>query len=229
MAEPDRICAVYDERDAAGKRQLYAWHRAEIQQQDSVRNRLLSSLLVDTVGYDLSSLKILDVGCGTGCFLRTLVGWGANPQNLVGTEFLASRLEVARIRSAPGITWHLGNLDFAAGDSFHLVTANTVFSSILDEAGRVELANSMWRLVKPGGWVMVFDFRYNNPNNSNVRRVTRMDMEKYLPSPTVRYKTLLLAPPLARRITPISYLLSEIIAECLPLVRSHFVYMAQKD
>ncbi|CCK78977.1 methyltransferase, type 11 [Desulfobacula toluolica Tol2] len=226
--EVKRIQRVYAERDASGRKALYEWHRPEIIQQDAARRRIAATLLANTIGRDISKVRVLDVGCGSGTFLRTLVEWGAYPENLVGTELLTDRLKKAQQCSAPGIDWHIGELDFAESDRFDLVVTNTVFSSILDKAIRTQLATDMWRVLKPGGWIMVFDFRYNNPSNRKVRKVTRQELRGYWPAIDERYQTLLLAPPIARRLASAPYLISELLTGFIPLLRSHFIYMAQK-
>lgn len=223
-----RIQAVYKAR-SNNKKILYAWHRPEVRLQEAQRNHVAAALLSETIGCDLSKTRALDVGCGYGWFLRTLVEWGASPGNLVGTEFLADRLDKAQQCSAPGIRWHLGGLDFAEPANFDLVVTNTVFSSILDEKNRRELAQEMWRVLKPGGWLMVFDFRYNNPSNSDVRKVTRGELRDYWPGAVnEKYQTLLLAPPIARRLVPVSHVAGEALAAFFPFLRSHFYFMAQK-
>lgn len=228
-SEIERIRSVYSGRDAIGKKALYAWHRPEVRQQDAERERVAADLLVRTLGTDLSHIRVLDVGCGTGSFLRTLVEWGAQPGNLTGTEFLADRLDIARRCSPVEMQWHLGGLEFAASGDFDLVVANTVFSSILETKDRSLLAREMWRVLKPGGWVMIFDFRYNNPSNPDVRKVTRNELRGNWPDASGEaYRTLLLAPPIARRIIPRSHLAGEILGALFPFLRSHFIYMAQK-
>lgn len=227
--EISRIQSVYTERDAAGRRSLYAWHRPEVRQQESEKEAVAASLLARTIGTNLYDIHVLDVGCGTGGFLRTLVDWGAQPSNLVGTEFLQDRLDIARRSSPPDIKWHLGGLDVAASGSFDLVVTNTVFSSILVHDDRFALAQEMWRVLKPGGWVMVFDFRYDNPSNPNVRKVVRSELRGYWPGAVnEQYQTLLLAPPIARRVIPVSRLAGEVLTATLPFLRSHFYFMAQR-
>ncbi|MFB9242903.1 class I SAM-dependent methyltransferase [Massilia antarctica] len=226
--EQERIRAVYrdwlaDERIAA-----YAWYRADVMEQDLARRRVAAALLAQTLGPDLGKLRMVDVGCGSVGFLRQLVDWGADPCRLAGTEYQEQRLVLARMRSAPGIRWHLGDLDFATPGSFDLAVANTVFSSILAPHARAALASAMWRSVAPGGWCMLFDFRYNNPRNPNVRCVTRDELRQMWPAAENRYRSLLLAPPIARRLVGAPRIVAELLAALAPPLRSHFIYMARK-
>lgn len=229
LDEKARIRAVYREWHGGKELAPYAWHRPEVMEQDAARCRFAGALLAATVGPDLSGLRIVDVGCGSGGFLRQLISWGARPGNLIGTEYQQDRLDQAAAATARGVRWHLGDLDVVEDASLDLAVANTVFSSILDEQMRHDLATDMWRVLKPGAWCMVFDFRYNNPNNPNVRRVSRPQVRQYWPSARQhRYQTLLLAPPIARRLSRAPRLASDLLATFVPPLRSHFIYMAQK-
>lgn len=226
--EQERIRSVYQAWLGQHRIAAYAWHRPDVMEQQAVRQRVAGAMLAGTLGTDLSGVRVLDVGCGSGRFLRQLIDWGADPARLVGTEYLPERLALARARSAPGVRWHLGDLDFAPAASFELAVANTVFSSILDDAARAALASEMWRTVMPGGWCMVFDFRYNNPRNDQVRKVDWRQLQRFWPSPVRRHQTLLLAPPLARRLVRAPRMVGELLATMAPVLRSHFIYMARK-
>jgi SAM-dependent methyltransferase len=228
QTEQERIRSVYQQWTAGAAMTQYAWHRPEILQQLASRHRILAPMLAAALGTDLSSARILDVGCGTGAFLRQLIAWGADPSRLTGTEFLQDRLDQARRQTADGVHWHLGGLDCAEPGSIDLATAETVFSSILDPALRRALAADMWRAVKPGGWCMVFDFRYDNPRNPNVRKVTHTELRQYWPAEQTRYRTLLLAPPIARRLARAPHLATGLLEALLPVLRSHFIFMARK-
>jgi SAM-dependent methyltransferase len=227
LIEQERIRNVYQQWHRGAAIAQYAWHRPEVLQMVAARSRILATLLAATVGTDLSGARIVDVGCGSGSFLRQLIDWGADPAKLLGTEFQQDRLDQAHARTAPGVRWHLGGLDCDPG-SIDLATAETVFSSILDPALRRELAADMWRALKPGGWCMVFDFRYDNPRNPNVRKVTRTEVRGYWPATRSHDQTMLLAPPIARRLARAPYLATELLTLIAPVLRSHFVYMARK-
>lgn len=227
--ENERIRSVYTGRDTLDKKSLYAWYRPEVRRQEAEKEMVAASLISRTVGTNLNDIQVLDIGCGTGTFLRNLIEWGGDPVNLTGSEFLEDRLDVARIMSPSGINWHLGNLDFASQESFDFVITNTVFSSVLDVKNRQELAKEMWRVLKPGGWLMIFDFRYNNPSNKNVKRVVRSELREYWPeSINEHWQTLLLAPPIARRLVPLSPLTGSILEATVPFLRSHFYFLSQK-
>jgi SAM-dependent methyltransferase len=229
QAEQDRIASVYRGWHGGAALARYAWHRPDIVYQHAMRTRVLSRLLARTVGTDLGKVRVIDVGCGTGAFLRQLIDWGATPANLLGTELQQDRLELARPRSAPDVKWHCGALNALPAASADLVSAQTVFSSILDPELRQRHAADMWRVLKPGGWCLVFDFRYNNPRNPHVRKLTRAELDGYWPGHRQQYETLLLVPPVGRALAGMPALVSEALAALAPPLRSHFMYMVQKE
>ena len=229
QAEQERINHVYRQWHGGAALARYAWHRPEIVRQAAARSRVLAGLLSATLGPDLSKLRAIDVGCGGGAFLRQLIDWGATPAHLAGTELQQDRLDHANARTAPGVRWHLGQLDAFADDSVDLVSAHTVFSSILDEDMRRALAAEMWRVLRPGGWAMIFDFRYNNPHNANVRKVGEVELLRFWPAEKRHYRTLMLVPPLSRAIAGLPWLVPELLAVLVPPLRSHFIYMARKE
>jgi SAM-dependent methyltransferase len=228
QAEQERISKVYQNWHGGAGLPLYAWHRRDVLQTDSDRTRVFAALICATIGPDLSDKRILDVGCGSGGFLRQLISWGATPSNLTGSELQQDRLDLARVQTAQGVTWHMGWLGSLPAGTMDLVCAHTVFSSILDDKLRQQLAGEMWQMLKPGGWIMVQDFRYNNPRNPNVRKVTRAELGRLWPGRQSHYRTTLLAPPLGRAVARAPYLLQDMLA-LVPPLRSHFVYMVRKD
>ena len=229
QAEQDRINRIYRQWNADGAPARYAWHRQEILLQEADRARVLAALLPATIGANLSGIRAIDVGCGNGAFLRQLIDWGAQPANLAGTELQPERLEQARQRTAQGVRWHLGSLDAFAAGSVDLVSAETVFSSILDDDLRRDLAAQMWRVLRPGGWAMILDFRYSNPRNLQVRKVSGAELLRFWPAERRHYRSVTLAPPLSRAMARLPYLVPELLAAMVPLLRSHFFYMAQKE
>jgi len=228
QAEQERIAHVYRSWHGGAALARYAWHRPEILQQVAARARGFADLLSNTVGSDLAALQVLDVGCGTGGFLRQMIDWGATPSKLTGTELQNDRLEHARRCTAQGVQWHLGTLDVLPQAGYDLVTAQTVFSSVLDPGLRGALAAQMWGALRPGGWCLVFDFRYDNPRNRNVRKVTRAELQRWWPGEGARYRSLMLAPPIHRLLAGAPHMVSELLTACAPMLRSHFMYVIRK-
>jgi SAM-dependent methyltransferase len=228
QTEQERIKRVYRDWHGGAGLARYAWHRRDVLLQGAQRMRTLAALLPATVGADLALLRVLDVGCGAGGFLRQLIDWGAAPAHLAGTELQADRLDQARTRTAPGVRWHLGGLEAFADGSMDLVSANTVFSSILDDDVRRRLADDMWRVLRPGGWTMIFDFRYGNPRNPQVRRLGDVELLRFWPTERRLYRSLILLPPLGRLLAPLPAVLPDLLGAALPILRSHFIYMARK-
>jgi hypothetical protein len=70
----------------------------------------------------------------------------------------------------------------------------------------------MWRVLRPGGWTMIFDFRYSNPRNTNVRKVTDVELLRLWPAERRHYRSLVLAPPLSRAMSRLPWLLPELLA-----------------
>jgi SAM-dependent methyltransferase len=227
--EQERIARVYRGWHGGAALARYAWHRPDIVFQDAMRTRVLSRMLANTLGTDLGNIRVVDVGCGTGGFLRQLIDWGATPANLTGIELQQDRLDLARPRSAPEVHWHCGSLSTLPAASADFVSAQTVMSSLLDQELRQRMAADMWRVLKPGGWCLVFDFRYNNPRNPHVRKVTRAELDGYWPGHRQQYQTLLLAPPVGRALAALPALVTEALAGLAPPLRSHFIYMVQKE
>jgi len=227
-AEQKHITQVQRQWHGGAALAKYAWHRPDIVRQAAARARVLAELLPLTVGRDLSAVRALDVGCGGGAFLRQLIDWGAQPAHLAGTELQQDRLDQARTRTAHGVRWHLGGLDAFADASMDLVSAHTVFSSILDDDLRRRLAAEMWRVLRPGGWTMIFDVRHAGARNAHVRKVTDVELLRFWPAANRHYRTLVLAPPVGRTLAAVPWLIPETLATLVPPLRSHFLYMARK-
>lgn len=225
----DRVARLHHSWQGGAALARHAWHRPDIVVQRAMRARVLSRMLAATVGTDLGAVRVVDVGCGTGSFLRQLIDWGATPAHLTGTELQQERLDLARPRTAPEVHWHCGPLSALPPASADLVSAQSVLSTVFDFDQRQRLAADMWRVLKPGGWCLVFDLRHDNPRNPKVSKVTREELDSFWPGRRQRYETLLLAPGVGRALAGLPAFVSEVMAALAPPLRSHFVYMVQKE
>ena len=81
-------------------------------------------------------------------------------------------------------------------DTFHLVIASTVFTSILDGDIRRKVAGEIQRVLVPGGALLWYDFMRNNPANPHVRKVSRREVRELFPELSGEMRSITLAPPL---------------------------------
>ena len=110
-------------------------------------------------------------------------------------------------------------------EEFDVALQSTVFSSILDENFRKALANKMWDMLKPGGIILSYDFTYNNPNNKDVRKLTRREIENLFPNHKgIRLKKVTLAPPIARKIGKFYNMVNFVC----PMLRTHLIAAIKK-
>jgi SAM-dependent methyltransferase len=176
----------------------------------------------------LTGLRVLDIGCGDGVIgesegmhLVDFMKLGAQPSDLYGVD-LQPEVIARGQRLLPSATLRVGSaddLDFPSG-SFDLIAQSTVFSSILDDGMRRRVAAEIRRVLRPTGLILWYDFRVNNPWNSDLRRITRNEVRGLFPNCVCRFWSTTLAHPIARNIAPRSWLLASLL-ERLPWLRTH--------
>jgi ubiquinone/menaquinone biosynthesis C-methylase UbiE len=225
--EEARIRAAYARRIDDSKYSLFEAGTLFIVQQ---RERHILDFLLRYAFAELASKTILEVGCGTGYWLREFTKWGARPDRITGIDLLADRLTLAKRSCSPEV-----RLQCASGtdlpfrrESFDLVFQSTVFTSILDDQMRRRVAAEMLRVVKPHGLILWYDFYLNNPRNGDVRGVKRREIEKLFPYCRIDLRRLTLAPPLARVLARYSYLACYIL-EKVPLLCTHYLGVIRKE
>jgi ubiquinone/menaquinone biosynthesis C-methylase UbiE len=221
-AEEARMMEVYAHRGYATARDSWATagHAFMLAQRDWEVLKALRELNFMPLG----DRSILDVGCGTGSFLRDVMRWGADPARLVGIDLRPKPLEIAR-RTLPAEVELLCESATALpfpDASFDLVMQASVITSIKDPAVRAKVAAEMLRVVKPGGAILWFDFRYNNPWNPNVWGMTRKDIQDLYPGARISLRSVCLAPVFSRAIAGRFWYLAMLLT-LLPPTRSHYV------
>jgi SAM-dependent methyltransferase len=109
----------------------------------------------------LEEAKALDVGCGSGDFLRLLASLGVAPHNLYGVDLMEYRIESARVLCPAAVHLYCQDaqrLPFEA-DTFDIVSQLTVFSSVLDDVVQRRVAAEMDRVLKSGGLLVWYDMK----------------------------------------------------------------------
>jgi SAM-dependent methyltransferase len=170
------------------------------------RQRAVANLLARIGWMDVTKLRLLEVGCGSGGNLLEFLRFGFRPENLQGIELLPVCAERAQSVVPPSLHIACGDAAGAAGasispESQDIVFQSTVFSSLLDDGFQQRLADSMWRWVRPRGGVLWYDFTFNNPRNPDVRGVSMKRVHELFPEGRLRTKRITLAPPVARAVT----------------------------
>ncbi|GAB4320592.1 MAG: hypothetical protein Kow0010_00460 [Dehalococcoidia bacterium] len=176
-------------------------------------------------GYrSLDTVRAIEVGCGGGYNLRHLVQLGATPANLAGVDISADALAYCEAHS-PGFRLHRCDAITIPepSASFDLGLAFTLFSSIPSPGKCRDIALELVRVVRPGGVILVYDMRRQNPANRSVHPVTKKDIQAWFPGCPVRSRSLTLVPQLARAAPSLYWPLSR-----LPLLRTHLFHVVRR-
>lgn len=227
--EVDRIRHAYARRDATGKKALYAWHQPDTLLSQFRLRATIARALVEACIFDLGGSNVLDVGCGFGSWLRLLLEWGADAERLHGVDLLSDRIEKARTLS-PHIDFKHANgwpLPFETG-TMDLVSAHTVFSSILMPQARAGLADEMKRVMHPDGAILIYDFRVSDIRNPDTIGIGSGEIRRIFPGMRMSLYPVTLAPPLQRPLARLSPVLAHLIEGCFPMLRTHAVYFLRR-
>ena len=176
--------------------------RSYAEQRAHVARKLRPFLAERGLGH---AMRIADIGCGNGYWLRTFLDWGMEPADVCGIDVDAARLNFAS-REAPGarLVHADGRAVPFADASFDVVTQFTLFTSLLDPRARSAAAREMLRIVKPGGLVVWYDFFAPNPLNPRTRPVGRRELGDLFAGCAIQMERITFAAPLARLIARVS-------------------------
>jgi ubiquinone/menaquinone biosynthesis C-methylase UbiE len=197
--------------------------------QDAAMIRALRS-----VGLDPQAAQVLDVGCGDGASLWLLMRLGFEAGNLHGVDLLESRIADARAKH-PLIHFDCADatrLPFDDG-SFDLVMESTMFIHATDEELARRIAAEMIRVTKPGGTLLISDWRYAKPRNRHYKAVTSERLAGLFETGVLtqfqhRYRGSLL-PPVGRffsKRSPWSYFAVQAL---FPFLSGHMVTVLKKQ
>ena len=170
----------------------------------------------------LASLRILDVGCGRGATLRQYLEYNANPSQIWGIDLFPTFVDQARSRS-PGLQILCGSAsELPFPDcSFDLVSQFMLFTSVLDQTMRLQIAREIDRVLEPGGRLLWYDFAFNNPANPNVRGIRLTEVRRLFPEFALTSRRITLAPPLGRAIGRFGPAIYYLVSNFRPLCTHH--------
>jgi SAM-dependent methyltransferase len=188
------------------------------------RQRALVGALKKHKLTNLQDLFIFEMGCGGGGVLTEYLNLGALPENLFGIDVMFDRLRHAHhILQGSGIAHADGqSLPFPA-HSFDLVVQSTALSSILDADVRSAMSMEMLRVLKPTGAIISYDF-WLNPKNPQTHGIRPAEIRRLFPGCEYDFQKITLAPPLARRLVPLSWELA-VLLERLRVFNTHYMVL----
>lgn len=192
------------------------------------RQRAMLNCLRRNGFYPLSGQRILDVGCGEGGVLLESLSFGALATQLYGADLLFERLQAARrtLANMPLACADGQNLPYAS-QSFDLVLQFTVFSSILDDEVKINLAREILRVNRPDGIILWYDF-WLNPTNPQTRGIRPGEIRRLFPGCSFEFHKITLAPPIARLIVPMQWGLG-LFLESLKLFNTHYLVAIRRE
>lgn len=223
-AETERLAHVYEHyQEDHSTRVRWDIRNAGNQFILAERQEATRTLLQEHNYLPLIERKILDVGCGTGAVLESLLELGASPEHLYGVDLIQERIKEAKAHYPVLQFRHVNaeQLDFPA-NQFDLILLFTVFSSIKERGMSKNVANEVRRILKPSGAVVWYDFRYDNPRNPYVHGMTLRRIRQLFPDFEMHIRSITLLPPLARRFGPLTSSLYPLLAT-VPVLRTHYL------
>jgi SAM-dependent methyltransferase len=169
------------------------------------RQRAIAAIFASLGWNTLADRRLLEVGCGTGANLLEFLRMGFRPESLRGIELRPESARQAQTVLPGSVQIAIGDAleaaSFVGAGSQDVVYQSTVFSSLLDVATQQKLAAMMWAWTRPGGGVLWYDLRINNPRNPDVAGLPLTRVRQLFPEGLLRVRHITLAPPIARFVT----------------------------
>jgi 2-polyprenyl-3-methyl-5-hydroxy-6-metoxy-1,4-benzoquinol methylase len=167
--------------------------------------------------------KVLDVGCGRGGSLMTLLRMGFTPTNLHGIDIRPEQIAFARkwLPLSPIECADASRLEFAEG-TFDIVHAAAMFLQVPDETLSARIAAEMVRLTKRGGHILVSDWRYSKPGSSEFKAVDKKRIARLF---SVGSHTIVQGVFPGQMIPPVGRFFSEHLPSLYFLVRAVFPFL----
>jgi phospholipid N-methyltransferase len=174
---------------------------------------------------ELDSRKIMEIGAGSGDNLIALKRFGFRWSNIYANELLDDRVSILE-QNLPNSHIYKGDaLELEFEEHFDIVFQSTLFTSVLDFEFKKKLANKMMKMTKKCGLILWYDFKYNNPNNKDVKGISKTEINRLFPNAKkIKFYNTTLAPPIARRVGK----LYNIINFLFPILRTHIVAVIYK-
>ncbi len=184
-----------------------------------------AKILQNFFGNDLSEIKFMEIGAGTGDNIFFFARRGIKWNNIWANELLADRFEILKTKFINCNLLEGDASDLKFKNEFDIVFQSTVFTSVLDGGLKQKLASKMMEMVKPEGIILWYDFMYDNPRNKHVKGITKTEIKRlFANAKNIQFYKVTLAPPISRRFFRIYHLLNTFF----PFLRTHVIAVIRK-
>ncbi len=228
MSEIERIQQRYAVRDASSVfTNFWTLTNPVVLHLAQERERVALAMLAGQ-GVDLDQARILDVGCGAGGEFANWLRWGAPLQGLFGAELILPRAQAAqrawggRVVNASGAA-----LPFADA-SFDVVAQNVVFSSIVDDTLRQQVAQEMLRVLRPGGWLFWYDAARTRNRDPHFRDLPASEVRALFPGVPLQLQRLTTHLGLLRRVHALLGARGMAALDITGLFKTHLLALGRK-
>lgn len=170
---------------------------------------------------DLSQVKLIEIGAGSGDNLVFFNKLGLLWNNIYANELLEERGEELANNIDSAAIIQIGDArELKYKNEFDIVFQSTVFTSVLDPTFKKKLANKMMDMVKKNGIMLWYDFKYDNPNNKDVKGIGRREIEALFEEfSSFKYYNVTLLPPLGRRVGRLYGFINTVF----PFLKTHLI------
>jgi len=226
IEEVDRINSVY--RNYATKHEK--WSDKNIGNQLIYEERFQKlAKMIKSNKINFQNKQILDIGCAGGNLIPLLIRFGMGEKNICGIDIREERINDAKILF-PSSNFKLmdaSKIKFKE-NSFDCVVAFTLFSSILSKSIRKKISSEILRVLKPKGYVLYYDSRFNNPFNKDVLKMNKNDIDYIFPSMAKYLKRITVLPPVIRRLGALSKITYPTLSK-IKILNTHYLGLFRNE
>jgi predicted O-methyltransferase YrrM len=218
--ETEQIKIRYEKRKNNPSVQNHHSSKTFISYMTAERTKAFTFLLKNHFQDKLNSISLIEIGAGNGGninFFKQL--------NLPVEKLFANELQEDRLKN---LHENHPDIQILSGDArtllpnysgaFDVVFQSTVFTSILDQEFKKDLASCCLQMLKPGGIVLWYDFAFDNPKNKDVKGIKKKEIMSLFPNCHIHFQKVTLAPPIGRRVGKLYPIFNS-----LPFLRTHLI------
>jgi len=226
----DQWYARYYAASGAGRNDLRANRGAHFQ---TLALELSLMRALSSVNLDFGSSSLLDVGCGSARGLYQYLRLGFPQRNITGIDIREAHIAHARTvyPHAHFVHGDACRMQFES-EAFDIVSESTMFVTLPSDSLRTSIASEMLRVCRPGGYVVLIDWRTPWPGNPNYKALTMRQVRRLfslgVAADLIARRGGALVPPLGRAISRHAWPLYFLLSALLPALVGQVVYVIRK-